>query len=107
MANVLSAAFSLVSYIYFFWSLPLAATGFMINLSQSHPMLSPLLPYNIDFNPKLYDDVGTRLLINVALLGIFAIPHSIFVREDPRPGPEPAGAHDPRSFTLELVLPST
>ena len=83
MANPLSAAFALVAYVYFFWSLPLAATGFMINLSHQFPELAPLqllMPYNIDFNPKLHDDMQARLMANVALLGIFAIPHSIFAR---------------------------
>ena len=88
--RVVSAVFSLVSYCYFFWSLPLvAATGFMINLGHSFPGLLDsmlgagttafLFPYNIDHNPRS-DDFNTRLPIDIALLGLFAIPHSVFAR---------------------------
>lgn len=79
--SLLSAVFVIASYLYFFWSLPLQATMFMINLPQLMPSLTPLFPYSIDFNPHLFPDQMTRLLVNIGLLGLFAIPHSIFARQ--------------------------
>ena len=70
----------------------------MINLGHSHPVLAPLLPFNIDFNPKVFDDAQTRLMVDIALLGIFAIPHSIFARPAVK-------AHVPWPRAPERLLP--
>ena len=79
--GLIVAAFALVAYIYFFWSLPLAATGFMVNLSHSYPELAAFFPYNIDYNSSLHEDFNMRLALNAALLAVFAVPHSIFARQ--------------------------
>jgi hypothetical protein len=39
--------------------------------------LQPYLPYSVDNNAKLYDDLQSRLLVDVTLLALFAVPHSI------------------------------
>jgi protein-S-isoprenylcysteine O-methyltransferase Ste14 len=80
-AKMLAKAFALVSYVYFFWSLPLQASAFMVNLPQILPWVSDTwFPYSMDHNAALFGDLQTRVLVNVALLGLFAIPHSIFAR---------------------------
>lgn len=70
----------MISYVYFFWALPLQATAFMINLGSLVPELAIYFPYGIDDNARLFKDFGARLAVNVVLLGVFAIPHSIFAR---------------------------
>jgi len=85
LAAMFNAILSVSAYVYFFWSLPLAATAFMINfdIGSLAPGLSPYFPfYSIDANPPIagWEDQQSRLLVNVALLGLFAIPHSIFAR---------------------------
>ena len=78
---VFAALVGVISYVYFFWSLPLQATAFMINLGSLVPELAVYFPYGIDDNARLFlEDFGSRLAVNVALLGLFAIPHSIFAR---------------------------
>ena len=54
-------AFALLVYLYFFLSLQLAATGFMVNLSHFYPELAVFLPYNIDYL-GLNEDFDMRLL---------------------------------------------
>jgi len=78
---MLNAVIALGAYAYFFWSLPLALTAFMVNvdIGSRVPSLAPYFPsYSIDANPPIpgYDAV----VVDVALLGLFAIPHSIFAR---------------------------
>merc|ERR1712166_1627147 len=78
---VFAALVGVISYVYFFWALPLQTTAFMINLGGSLvPELAVYFPYGIDDNARLFEDFGSRLAVNVALLGLFAIPHSIFAR---------------------------
>ena len=78
---MLNSVIAVGSYAYFFWSLPLALTAFMVNVDIGSlvPGLAPYFPYySIDANPHIpgYDP----LLVDVALLGLFAIPHSVFAR---------------------------
>lgn len=77
--------FGLVAYCYFFWVLPLAGTSFMINGAKLFPELAAMFncPYNIDHAhapSPLGTDLAARVLTNVALLGAFAIPHSVLAR---------------------------
>lgn len=78
---VLVSLFSVVAYCYFFWSLPLQATAFMINLCSSFPALQIYFPYSIDANLQhTVEGYWSKVLVDVALLGLFAIPHSILPR---------------------------
>jgi protein-S-isoprenylcysteine O-methyltransferase Ste14 len=52
----------------------------MINLGKLQPDLAPFFPYSIDYNAHLFPDVQGRLALDVLLLALFAIPHSIFAR---------------------------
>lgn len=74
--------FAVVAYCYFFWALPLQATGFMINLPSMFPTLQPYFLYSIDRNDQFaVEGYWHKVLINVGLLGLFAIPHSILARQ--------------------------
>jgi len=80
LAYAVDCVLSLASYAYFFWSLPLAATAFMINLSSLMPAVAPYFPYSIDNNPVIFQEFSYRLALNAGLLSLFAVPHSFFAR---------------------------
>lgn len=71
------ATFTLGAYGYFFWSLPLAASAFLVNLSHHFDFLQPYLPYNIDHGIEHENPV----LNNLFYLGIWVICHSFFARD--------------------------
>jgi F0F1-type ATP synthase membrane subunit c/vacuolar-type H+-ATPase subunit K len=70
--------FSIVAYAYFFWSLPMQATAFMINLRHLAPSVANAFPYAIDYNTAAFASVGGRVVVDFALLALFAVPHSAF-----------------------------
>ena len=74
--------FGVNSYLYFFYTLPLAATLFMVNGTHKYiPELIDYFPYNIDYNIHTYDlNLSSKVLVNLALLSLFAIPHSLLAR---------------------------
>ena len=79
--TVLQGLFGVSAYLYFFYSLPFAATIFMINGSEHVSELDSVFPYNIDYNYENSDmATGWKVVINILLLGAFAIPHSFFAR---------------------------
>ena len=72
--------FGITSYLYFFYILGLSASSFMINGTNDYvTSLKPYLPYNIDGNDTTIA-LQYKILINIALLASFAIPHSILAR---------------------------
>jgi len=78
-----SALFGLVSYSYSFYTV-LLATAFLINLKTLLPdvgLVALLFPYTIDGeNQVVVSSTLTAFLIDNAVLGLFAIPHSLFAR---------------------------
>jgi protein-S-isoprenylcysteine O-methyltransferase Ste14 len=79
--TIVGALMVLVSYAYFFWSLPLQASAFMINLGQLIPDLAGFFPYSIDSNTWLFPEQSMRIAVNVALLAVWAVPHSVLARQ--------------------------
>jgi protein-S-isoprenylcysteine O-methyltransferase Ste14 len=77
LCSVPGIAFTVGSYAYFFWTLPLAASAFLLNLSHQHENLKPYLPYNIDHGTE----VENSLMNNLFHLSVWAIAHSIFARD--------------------------
>jgi hypothetical protein len=59
--GLIMGTFVLLAYIYFFLSLQLTVTRFMVNLSHFYPELAVFLPYNIDYL-GLNEDFDMRLL---------------------------------------------
>ena len=80
---IVAIPLSLGTWIYFLWVF-LAAVAFMINLKQIYPQTAVVFPYAIDEGPAWAPmDPMTeqnRWLTNVALLGLFAILHSVLAR---------------------------
>lgn len=73
--------FGFTSYLYFFWTLPLATTSFLVNGSVNCSSLQSFLPYNIDYNNLDSDSsVFTKFLLNSFLLTAFFVPHTFFAR---------------------------
>jgi hypothetical protein len=78
ISKVLSGVVALSSYMYFFATF-LAVAVFAVNGQTYCPTISEFFPYGIDLG-IVHDDFNTALMKNVALLGFFAIPHSLFAR---------------------------
>jgi len=77
-----TALFGLVSYAYAFYTV-LLAIAFLINLKAlvNHPLVSLLFPYTIDgVNQFAVSSTMTAFLVDNGVLGLFAIPHSLFAR---------------------------
>ncbi len=70
--------FGVVVWIYFLFIF-IEVSAFIVNLGHDFH-LEKLFCYNIDHNPPATTNVVSQVLINVALLGFFAIPHSLFAR---------------------------
>ena len=51
--DLIIGIFSIVSYGYAMFILPVSATAFMINLNQKYPVIEPYLPYAIDGKSSL------------------------------------------------------
>ena len=53
-----------------------------VDIGSLVPALAPYFGHSIDTNPPIlgYEGLGARLAVDVLLLGLFAIPHSIFAR---------------------------
>ena len=93
---LLKSSFAWTTFMYF-WCVFLSVAMFMINLAELHavntmlPIIGAIFPFCLDFpsdQSKIarkflgtrLDETTASLVINVFLLGSFAIPHSIFAR---------------------------
>ena len=96
ISALLKSAFAWTTFLYF-WCVFVSVAMFMINLAELRavntmlPIIGSIFPFCLDFpsdQSKIarkflgtgLDETTASLVINVLLLGFFAIPHSIFAR---------------------------
>ncbi len=77
--NCLVGFFGVLVWFYFLFVF-LEISAFIVNLGHDFPSLGKIFCYNIDYNPTVSSNWMWQTLLNVALLGFFALPHSIFAR---------------------------
>lgn len=75
---MLKGLISIMIWIYFLFVF-LQIIAFQINLGMQIPKLGEFFPYSIE-NGELNPDFNMAIMINIGLLSLFAIPHSLFPR---------------------------
>lgn len=76
--KVLFLIFGIISYLIFLIAF-LYAFCFVGNITDSFPQLLPFVPKTIDHGGEIFS-LGKAVMINVVLLGIFAVQHSVMAR---------------------------